>query len=111
MRAAKEPDTMSPAPRFVGSEVKRLEDPRLIRGQAQYVDDLTLPGLAHAWVVRSPHAHARIVRLDAAGAEKLAGVYLVLTAIVNAVVDGLAPLGVTHLDMPLRPEKLWRLMR
>jgi carbon-monoxide dehydrogenase large subunit len=71
---------MSPAPRFVGSEVKRLEDPRLIRGQAQYVDDLALPGLAHASVVRSPHAHARIVRLDAAEAEKLAGAYLVLTA-------------------------------
>jgi carbon-monoxide dehydrogenase large subunit len=71
---------MSPAPRFIGSEVKRLEDPRLIRGQAQYVDDLTLPGLAHAWVVRSPHAHARLVRLDAAEAEKRPGVLMVLTA-------------------------------
>jgi carbon-monoxide dehydrogenase large subunit len=48
-----------PAPRFVGSEVKRLEDPRLLRGEAQYVDDLVLPGLAHAHVVRSPHAVLR----------------------------------------------------
>jgi carbon-monoxide dehydrogenase large subunit len=71
---------MSPAPRFVGSEVKRLEDPRLIRGQAQYVDDLTLSGLAHGHVLRSPYAHARIVRLDTADAEKLPGVYAVLTA-------------------------------
>ncbi len=71
---------MSPAPRFVGSEVKRVEDPRLIRGQAQYVDDLTLSGLAHAYVLRSPHAHARIVRLDTSEAGKRAGVYLVLTA-------------------------------
>ena len=71
---------MSPAPRFVGSEVKRIEDPRLLRGQAQYVDDLAPPGLAHAWVVRSPHAHARLTRLDTAAAAALPGVYAVLTA-------------------------------
>src|SRR2546425_13361212 len=69
-----------PAPRFVGSEVKRLEDPRLLRGQAQYVDDLTLPGLAHASVLRSPHAHARILRLDTGTAAKQSGVYAILTA-------------------------------
>ncbi|MGH7326174.1 MAG: xanthine dehydrogenase family protein molybdopterin-binding subunit, partial [Candidatus Rokuibacteriota bacterium] len=71
---------MSPAPRFVGSEVKRLEDPRLIRGQAQYVDDLQLAGLAHGFVLRSPHAHARIVRIDTSEAAKRPGVYIVLTA-------------------------------
>jgi aerobic carbon-monoxide dehydrogenase large subunit len=71
---------MSPAPRFVGSEVKRLEDPRLLRGQAQYVDDLQLAGLAHGYVLRSPHAHARILRLDTAEAETLAGIYAVVTA-------------------------------
>jgi len=63
-----------PAPRFVGSEVKRLEDPRLLRGQAQFLDDLTLHGLAHAYVVRSPHAHARIARLDVTRAARHAGV-------------------------------------
>jgi carbon-monoxide dehydrogenase large subunit len=71
---------MLPAPRFVGSEVKRLEDPRLIQGQARYVDDLHLHGLAHAWVLRSPHARARIVRVDVSDAAKVAGVYAVLTA-------------------------------
>lgn len=71
---------MSPAPRFVGSEVKRLEDPRLIQGHAQYVDDLDFHGLAHAWLLRSPHARARLVRVDAADAAKLPGVYAVLTA-------------------------------
>jgi len=71
---------MSPAPRFVGSEVKRLEDPRLLRGQAQYVDDLTLNGLAHAFVLRSPHAHARLIRLDSSRAVKHPGVYAVFTA-------------------------------
>jgi CO/xanthine dehydrogenase Mo-binding subunit len=71
---------MSSASRFVGSEVKRLEDPRLIQGQAQYIDDIDLPGLAHAWVVRSPHAHADVLRLDVGAAVKHLGVYGVLTA-------------------------------
>jgi carbon-monoxide dehydrogenase large subunit len=71
---------MSPAPRFVGSEVKRLEDPRLIRGQAHYTDDLVLNGLAHAHVVRSPHAHARLTRLDVTRAAARPGVLAVFTA-------------------------------
>src|SRR6266536_3308348 len=71
---------MSPAPRFVGSEVKRLEDPRLIRGQAQYTDDLVLRGLAHAHVVRASHAHARLTRLDVARAAAHPGVLAVFTA-------------------------------
>ncbi|MBI3965318.1 MAG: molybdopterin-dependent oxidoreductase [Chloroflexi bacterium] len=70
---------MALAPRFVGSSVKRLEDPRLIQGQAQYVEDLVLPRLAHAYVLRSPHAHARIARLDTAAATQVPGVYAVLT--------------------------------
>ena len=71
---------MSPAPRFLGSEVKRIEDPRLLRGQARYLDDLTLAGVAHASVLRSPHAHARIRRLDVSRAQKHPGVYAVFTA-------------------------------
>jgi carbon-monoxide dehydrogenase large subunit len=71
---------MSPAPRFVGSEVKRLEDPRLIRGQAQYTDDLMLHGLAHAHVIRASHAHARLTRLDVARAAAHPGVLAVFTA-------------------------------
>ncbi len=67
------------APRFVGSEVKRLEDPRLIRGQAHYVDDLTLPGLLNAFLVRSPWAHARIASVDVSAAAKAHGVIAVLT--------------------------------
>jgi carbon-monoxide dehydrogenase large subunit len=67
------------APRFVGSAVKRLEDPRLIRGQAQYVDDLALPGTLHAVLVRSPHAHARIASLDVSEARGEPGVLAVLT--------------------------------
>jgi carbon-monoxide dehydrogenase large subunit len=71
---------VAPAPRFVGSAVKRLEDPRLIQGQAQYVDDLAFPGTLHAFLLRSPHAHARLIRLDASDALKQPGVLAVLTA-------------------------------
>src|SRR3989304_444588 len=68
-----------PAPRFVGSAVKRLEDPRLIRGQAQYVDDLAFPGTLHAVVLRSPHSHARLTHVDVSDALKQPGVLAVLT--------------------------------
>ena len=70
---------MAPAPRFVGSAVKRLEDPRLIRGQAQYVDDLGFPGTVHAFLLRSPYAHARLTQLDVSDALKQPGVLAVLT--------------------------------
>ena len=44
----------------IGQSVSRFEDPRLLRGQGQFVDDQNLPGQTHAVLVRSPHAHARI---------------------------------------------------
>jgi len=54
----------------VGARIKRIEDPKLIRGEGSYVDDLALAGMLHAVFVRSPHGHARITgaRLDAARA-------------------------------------------
>jgi carbon-monoxide dehydrogenase large subunit len=74
--------------RFVGSHVKRLEDPRLLQGQGGYLDDLALPGLGHLAFVRSPHAHAAIAALDAAAARAVPGVLAVLVA---ADLAGLAP--------------------
>jgi carbon-monoxide dehydrogenase large subunit len=59
---------------MVGASVKRLEDPRLLRGEAAYVDDLQFPGLLHMAVLRSPHAHARLVSVDVSAARELAGV-------------------------------------
>ncbi len=59
---------------YIGKAMKRVEDPRLLRGIATYVDDLRLPGMLHAAFVRSPHAHARIVRIDGAAAKKMTGV-------------------------------------
>ena len=52
------------AARVFGSAIRRREDPRLITGTATYTDDLTLPGTLHAAILRSPHAHARITRID-----------------------------------------------
>ncbi|NJN55365.1 MAG: hypothetical protein HC804_11770, partial [Anaerolineae bacterium] len=53
------------ATQFFGERIKRNEDPRLLTGQALFTDDVHLPGLAHAAFVRSPHAHAHIVSIDA----------------------------------------------
>src|SRR5688572_23570959 len=63
---------------YIGRAMKRVEDPRLIRGIATYTDDLRLPGLVHAAILRSPHAHARVVRIDTAAARALPGVIAVL---------------------------------
>jgi len=65
--------------RVFGSSVKRLEDPRLVTGEAKYTDDMVLPGMAHMAVVRSPHAHARILSIDSREALKVPGVVAVYT--------------------------------
>jgi len=64
---------------WVGADLPRKEDPALVRGSIAYVDDLRLPGLLHAAVLRSPHAHARIVAIDTTAAKALPGVHAVLT--------------------------------
>ena len=65
--------------KLFGAAVKRREDPRFLRGEGRFVDDVTLPGLLHAVFLRSPHAHARIVRIDVAAAAASPGVVRVLT--------------------------------
>jgi len=65
--------------RYFGAAVTRVEDPRYLRGLARYVDDIKLPGLLHAAFLRSPHAHARIRRLDPARAAGMPGVARVFT--------------------------------
>ncbi len=64
---------------IIGASIKRKEDPRLLTGQGRYVDDLRLPGMQHVAIVRSPHAHARILAFDTAAARRLPGVSLVAT--------------------------------
>ena len=63
----------------IGQAVPRFEDPRLVRGGGRYVDDIVLPGMAFGYVLRSPHAHARIRAIDADKARAAPGVLAVLT--------------------------------
>ncbi|MBI2157197.1 MAG: molybdopterin-dependent oxidoreductase, partial [Candidatus Rokubacteria bacterium] len=65
--------------KYFGAAVKRREDPRFLRGEGRFVDDVTLPGMLHAAFLRSPHAHARIRRIDTRGASALTGVVAVFT--------------------------------
>lgn len=65
--------------RAVGASVKRVEDPRILRGRGRYVDDLLVPNVAHLAFVRSVLPHARITSIETAAAEALPGVLAVLT--------------------------------
>ena len=61
---------------WIGKSMKRVEDPRLLVGKGVYADDVNVPEMAHAAVLRSPHAHARIVSIDVSKAQALPGVPL-----------------------------------
>jgi len=65
---------------IIGTSIKRLEDPRLLTGRAQYVDDVVRPDMAHALIVRSAHAHARLRGVDLARALAHPGVLGAATA-------------------------------
>ena len=64
---------------MIGARIHRREDPRLISGHGRYIDDMTLPGMAHMTVVRSPYAHAKILSIDLSEAKKAPGVHAVYT--------------------------------
>ena len=66
--------------RYFGASLSRNEDPALLTGQALFVDDLVLPVMWHAALLRSPHAHARIAAVDVAAAKARDGVIAVYTA-------------------------------
>jgi carbon-monoxide dehydrogenase large subunit len=70
----------APAIRYIGQPLRRREDFRLLTGKGRYVDDIKLPGLLHLTVLRSPHAHAEIKRIDLTKAAVAPGVRLVLSA-------------------------------
>jgi carbon-monoxide dehydrogenase large subunit len=70
--------TAQPTVKLVGTQVRRVEDERLLRGQGQYADDL-LRGALEMAVLRSPHAHARILDIDVAGVLDVPGVHAVYT--------------------------------
>src|SRR5271155_2717157 len=81
----------------IGQPLRRKEDQRLLTGKGRFSDDFTLPGQAFAAIVRSPHPHARIVRIEARRAAAIPGVLGVFTG-ENCVSDGLAP--IPHTPVP-----------
>jgi len=66
-------------PAGIGAPLRRVEDPALLRGQGRFVADIKVPGALHCVLVRSPHAHARIIRIDPAEAQRRPGVVAVVT--------------------------------
>ncbi len=75
--------------------VARTEDPRLLTGRGRYIDDVQLPNMAYGYLLRSPHAHARIVRIDAKAAKAAPGVLDIITG-TEYVAEGFG-------NMPLVP--------
>ena len=67
----------------IGQAVLRVEDQRFLTGQGRYVDDIVLPGMAYGVNVVSPHAHAKIKKIDTAKAKAAPGVLAVLTGAVQ----------------------------
>ncbi|HET9854269.1 MAG TPA: xanthine dehydrogenase family protein molybdopterin-binding subunit [Methylomirabilota bacterium] len=65
--------------KYFGASVRRKEDPRYLRGDGRFVDDIKLPGMLHVAFVRSPHAHARIAAIRTDAARRLPGVAHVFT--------------------------------
>src|SRR5690348_5244483 len=63
----------------IGAPVRRVEDRRFLTGQGHFADDTSLANMAFAYVVRSPHAHAKIVRIDNTAARSAPGVIAVVT--------------------------------
>ena len=77
----------------IGQSVSRFEDPRLLRGQGQFIDDHNLAGQTHAVLVRSPHAHARILAIRTQAALLSPGVVAIFTGD-DVAADGLGTMKV-----------------
>ena len=92
-----------PISKLVGARVKRREDPRLLRGLANYVDDIRLPGTLHAAILRSPHAHAKIQSVRAERALRYPGVVAVFSG--KELRDEIKPLPVDIQNPTLRIPK------
>jgi len=79
--------------KVLGTAIKRREDPALLTGRGTFTDNLKRPGMVYASIVRSPHAHARVLGVDATEATGMAGVLAVFTAqdVANAGIPGTIP--------------------
>lgn len=83
---------------FIGKNVRRIDAPSKVSGRLKYAGDMVMPGMLHVQVLRSPHAHARIVSIDTAAAEAMEGVEGVITC---ADVPGEDGFGVFVHDQPV----------
>jgi aerobic carbon-monoxide dehydrogenase large subunit len=93
----------SHAPQGIGKSVPRREDARLRTGAGQYADDFTLPGQAYAYLVRSPHPHVKILKIEVGHAIGGPGVIAVPTCS-DAVADGVKP--IPHSPVPANPHEV-----
>ncbi len=83
---------------FIGKNVRRIDAPSKVSGRLKYAGDMTMPGMLHVQVLRSPHPHARIVSIDTSAAEQIDGVEGVIT---SADVPGEDGFGVFVNDQPI----------
>ena len=72
-------DLPTSSPRFIGKEVERVEDRSLVTGRTEFIDNVSLPGMLHCAVLRSPNAHAKITSIDTSVAEAMPGVVAIVT--------------------------------
>src|SRR6476661_9408154 len=79
----------APTPGFIGRSVERKEDARFLTGRGQYTDDIVLPQQSYAYFLRSPYAHAKLLKVDTAAAAKAEGVLGVYTGEHFKAVGGL----------------------
>src|SRR5262245_52184372 len=89
--AASVPQSRDMTEQLLGHSINRLEDERFVQGHGRYVDDLAAPGALHGLVVRSPHAHARIIAIDVDAARQMTGIAGVFTG-QDLAADGVGPL-------------------
>jgi len=75
----------------IGAPLRRVEDPQLLRGHGRFVADITLPGELHCVLLRSPHAHARILRIDSVTAAGRPGIAAVFTG-ADMAADDVGPM-------------------
>ncbi len=77
---------------YIGASIRRREDLRFITGRGTYVDDVKVPRMLHAAILRSPHAHARILSIDTGRAQAIPGVVRVFTHQDLAEIDDPVPI-------------------
>ncbi|MGI8714586.1 MAG: xanthine dehydrogenase family protein molybdopterin-binding subunit [Solirubrobacteraceae bacterium] len=103
--------TEAPSGENVGSALRRKEDPRLITGRARYIDDIALPGMLWAAIVRSPEAHAKVVSIDSSAATARDDVVAVFTGEDMSDLGGPLPMAWVPPGVEVNNPEHWPLVR